>query len=205
MSRPLLFILPGLKFTNTCENCTRWRLSYKCAATPEHYLYHCTILLSRTCFANASMRYKDNFTVCQSGTQEEYVNPPKEPKTIEMVTTSQSQVPFLLFQAGMVERTCLPTTIKFIKDHGYDIKPGDAVCIARGPEFCTKGLVTQVDFVKALSQIKVPICFVIKTCNININNFKKFLNKEVFIIGGNMKYHKIVFDIRTLDKALKHA
>lgn len=121
----------------------------------------------------------------------QYVDPPAEPKTIEIgdyvtVTVGDligksglvlwssgefvwfhdetdlhrsddrtpSAVPFLRVQAGMVERTRLPATIKFTKDRGYDIKPGDAVSVARGPEFRAKGLVTQVDFVKALLTIE---------------------------------------------------
>jgi hypothetical protein len=57
--------------------------------------------------------------------------------------------PFLRVQAVMVERTRLPATIKFTKDRGYDVRPGDFVTVARGPEFRTKGVVTAVDFIKA--------------------------------------------------------
>jgi transcription antitermination factor NusG len=120
--------------------------------------------------------------------------------------------PFLHVQAAMVERTRLPATIKFTKERGYDVRPGDAVSVARGPEFRTKGVVSAVDFLKAqltletegdhsfvsfiefshlnLSnclQITVPIRFVMKTCNVDLDDFKKFINKEVWIIGGVKK------------------
>ena len=48
-----------------------------------------------------------------------------------------------------VQRTRLPQTIKFTKEKGYDIKPGDVVSVARGPEYQTKGVVQNVDFLKA--------------------------------------------------------
>ncbi|KAG2740339.1 hypothetical protein P692DRAFT_20753428 [Suillus brevipes Sb2] len=104
--------------------------------------------------------------------------------------------PFLRVQASMVERTRLPATIKFTKERGYDIRPGDAVSVARGPEFRTKGVVSAVDFLKAQltletdgdhSFITVPIRFVMKTRNVDLDDFKKFIGKEVYIIGGEKK------------------
>jgi hypothetical protein len=122
------------------------------------------------------------------------------------------RIPFLRVQAAMVERTRLPGTIKFTKERGYDVRPGDVVSVARGPEFRSKGVVTAVDFLNAQltletegdhalvsffhyrlvnlsnsSQIKVPIRFVMKTQNVDLDNFKQFINKEVFIIGGAKK------------------
>jgi ribosomal protein L24 len=176
----------------------------------------------------------------------QYVDPPEEPKTIEIgdyVTVTMGDLigksglvlwasgefiwlhddadlqrsddhatPFLRVQASMVERTRLPATIKFTKERGYDIRPGDAVSVARGPEFRTKGVVSAVDFLKAqltletdgdhsfvsfiefsllnLSnclQITVPIRFVMKTRNVDLDDFKKFIGKEVYIIGGEKK------------------
>lgn len=203
-------------------------------------------------------KYEDNFTICQAGTQQEievskyyldrrpidrtlqaymsapqYVDPPEEPKIIEIgdyVTVTVGDLvgksglvlwaagefiwlhddadlqrsddrtdgatPFLRVQASMVERTRLPATIKFTKERGYDVKPGDAVSVARGPEFRTKGVVSAVDFLKAQltletdgdhSFITVPIRFVMKTRNVDLDDFKKFINKEVYIIGGDKK------------------
>jgi hypothetical protein len=75
-----------------------------------------------------------------------------------------------------------------------------------------KGVVSAVDFLKAqltletdgdhsfvsfiefsllnlsnYSQITVPICFVMKTRNVDLDDFKKIINKEVWIIGGETK------------------
>ncbi|KAG2754082.1 hypothetical protein P692DRAFT_20870194 [Suillus brevipes Sb2] len=105
-------------------------------------------------------------------------------------------IPFLRVQAAMVECTCLPATIKFTKERGYDVRPGDVVSVACGPEFQTKGVVTVVDFINTQltldtkgdhALIKVPICFMMKTQNVDLDDFKKFINIEVFIIRGEKK------------------
>jgi hypothetical protein len=44
-------------------------------------------------------------------------------------------LPFIHIAASSVECTCLPATITLTKDCGYDLRPGDAVCVACGPEF----------------------------------------------------------------------
>lgn len=62
---------------------------------------------------------------------------------------SGKETPYIHVPATLVERTRLPTTIQFTKERGYDIKPGDSVCVARGPEFRTKGVVSEVDFIRA--------------------------------------------------------
>jgi ribosomal protein L24 len=49
----------------------------------------------------------------------------------------------------MVKRTHLPATIKLTQEKGYDVRPGDHVCIAHGPEFRTTGLVCSMDYLKA--------------------------------------------------------
>jgi transcription elongation factor len=52
---------------------------------------------------------------------------------------------------AVVRRTHLPhlQTLQFTKDKGYDVKPGDIVRVARGPEYQTKGIVRSVDFPNA--------------------------------------------------------
>lgn len=40
-------------------------------------------------------------------------------------------------------------TLQFTKERGYDVKPGDVVIVARGPEFQTQGVVQAVDFANA--------------------------------------------------------
>lgn len=57
--------------------------------------------------------------------------------------------PSIQVPVAFVQRTRLPQTIKFTKEKGYDIKPGDVVKVARGPEYQTKGIVQSVDFLKA--------------------------------------------------------
>ncbi|KAG1726609.1 hypothetical protein EDD22DRAFT_961390 [Suillus occidentalis] len=203
-------------------------------------------------------KYKDNFTICQSGTQQEidvskyyldrrpvdrtlqgymaapqYIDPPEEPKSIEIgdyiqVTVSDligkgglvlwaagefiwfqdetdiqsvndrtpDRIPFLRVQAAVVKRMRLPGTLKFTRERGYDVRPGDVVSVACGPEFRAKGVVTAVDFLNTQltletegnhALIKVPICFVMKMQIVDLDNFKKFINKEVFIIRGAKK------------------
>lgn len=51
--------------------------------------------------------------------------------------------------ATMVRRTDLAQTIAFTKERGYDVRPGDTVSVARGPEFGAQGLVQHVDFPNA--------------------------------------------------------
>jgi transcription elongation factor len=50
---------------------------------------------------------------------------------------------------AMVQRTDLTQTITFTKERGYDVRPGDTVGVARGPEFGAKGLVQHVDIPNA--------------------------------------------------------
>jgi hypothetical protein len=40
-------------------------------------------------------------------------------------------------------------TLQFTQDRGYDVRPGDVVRVARGPEYTTKGVVRRVDFINA--------------------------------------------------------
>jgi hypothetical protein len=46
----------------------------------------------------------------------------------------------------MVKCMHLPTMIKFTKECGYNVRPGDHASITHGPEFGTKGVVSSVDF-----------------------------------------------------------
>ncbi|KAG1793633.1 uncharacterized protein HD556DRAFT_1443419 [Suillus plorans] len=105
----------------------------------------------------------------------------------------------------MVQRTHLLPTIKFTKDRGYDVKPGDLVRVVRGPEYQTTGVIQSVNIpntrLTILSDsdhtlIDVPIGFVLKLCNTSVDKFKHVINKEVFIIGGSLKgYRATLCDI----------
>ncbi|KAG0698113.1 hypothetical protein DFH29DRAFT_878242 [Suillus ampliporus] len=94
--------------------------------------------------------------------------------------------PFIQVAATMVECTRLSATLKFTKEHGYDVRPGDVVSVARGPEFRTQGMIT------------VPIRFVTKMRNADLDAFNNYINKEVFIIGGLKKgFWATLYDLST--------
>jgi hypothetical protein len=112
---------------------------------------------------------------------------------------------------AFVQQTRLPQTIKFTKEKGYDVRPGDVMRVAHGPEYQTKGIVQRVDFPKAcltllsesdhslvseieldsgisdLEQIDVPIGFVMKILNVSLDYFNKVISQEVFIVRGDRK------------------
>jgi ribosomal protein L24 len=119
-----------------------------------------------------------------------------------------------------VRRIRLAQTIKYTKDKGYDVKPGDFVNVARGPEYQTTGVVQSVDFATArltlssqtdgslvspehlnsnisnLQQINVPMRFVVKIRNASLDTFKDMIGKEVFVIQGQHKgYRATLYDI----------
>ncbi|KAG1806152.1 hypothetical protein EV424DRAFT_1350850 [Suillus variegatus] len=80
----------------------------------------------------------------------------------------------------MVKHTCIPATLKFTKECSYDVRPGDVVSITCGPIFYTEGVVCGVDFIGAQltletdnKQLIIPIQFIIKTCNIDLDAFNK--------------------------------
>ncbi|KAG1795958.1 uncharacterized protein HD556DRAFT_1307185 [Suillus plorans] len=74
-------------------------------------------------------------------------------------------------------------TLQFTKERGYDVRPGDVVIVACGPEFQTKGVMQTMDF----PNVDVPIGFVMKVSNLNMDLFRDVIGKEVFIIGGAWK------------------
>ncbi|KAG1881538.1 hypothetical protein C8R48DRAFT_766558 [Suillus tomentosus] len=50
---------------------------------------------------------------------------------------------------AMVRRTSLTHTIQYTKDKGYDVRPGDVMTVARGPEYQAKGVVHSIDIPNA--------------------------------------------------------
>jgi transcription elongation factor len=127
-------------------------------------------------------------------------------------TKYYSGPPSIQVPVAFVHRTCLPQTIKFTKEKGYDLKPGDVVKVARGPEYQTKGIVRSVDFPKArliilsesdhslvsksqlesaisdLEQIDVPIGFTTKILNAaSLDSINKVIGQEVFVVRGERK------------------
>ncbi|KAG1740431.1 uncharacterized protein EDB91DRAFT_1248312 [Suillus paluster] len=90
-------------------------------------------------------------------------------------------------------------TLQFTKERGYDVKPGDVVIVARGPEFQMKGVVQIVDFPNTCltlisegdySLVNIPIGFIMKVSNVNLDLFRNIIGKEVFIIGGAQKGYR---------------
>lgn len=51
--------------------------------------------------------------------------------------------------SAWVQRIYLAPTIKYTKDKGYDVRPGDFVNVARGPEYQATGVVHSVDLLTA--------------------------------------------------------
>ncbi|KAG1899890.1 uncharacterized protein F5891DRAFT_980831 [Suillus fuscotomentosus] len=101
--------------------------------------------------------------------------------------------------AAMVQRARLAPIIKYTKDRGYDVKPGDFVSVVRGPEFGTTGFVHSVNFPMArmkiqsssdYSLIEVPIRFAMMLRKTSIDEFKSVIGREVFIIGGDLKGYR---------------
>ncbi|KAG2151042.1 uncharacterized protein EDB93DRAFT_1249538 [Suillus bovinus] len=99
----------------------------------------------------------------------------------------------------IVQRTKLPTTIIFTKERGYDVKAGDMVSVAHRPEYQRRGVVQSVDFPNACltllsdgdhTLVEVPITFVTKRRNVNLDSFNKFIRQEVFIVGGDLKGYR---------------
>lgn len=115
---------------------------------------------------------------------------------------------------AIVQRTNLTQTLQYTKERGYDVRPGDAVSVIRGPEYQAQGLVHSVDFPNAcltlscdgdrslvsslhlhssisdLWQVTVLIRFVAKIRNTNLDAFRNDIGKEVFIIKGNQKGYR---------------
>lgn len=123
----------------------------------------------------------------------------------------------------IIQRTKLPNTLRYTKDKGYDVRPGDVVSIARGPDYQSKGVVQSVDFPNArltllsdsdhslvsikhidssmsdLPQIDVPITFIIKKSNVSLDSFNKIIGHEVFIVGGDRKGYRATLHNITSD------
>ncbi|KAG1765477.1 hypothetical protein EV702DRAFT_1051013 [Suillus placidus] len=106
---------------------------------------------------------------------------------------------------AFVKRIWSSKTLQFTKERGYDVKPGDVVIVACGPEFQTKGVVRIGDFPNARltlisegnhSLIDVPIGFIMKVSNMNLDLFHDIIGKEVFIIGGAQKgYQAMLYQL----------
>jgi ribosomal protein L24 len=54
----------------------------------------------------------------------------------------------------IVRRVQIPDVLKFTKERGYDVKPGDRVRVARGSHYKATGIVQSVDFPNARLTLK---------------------------------------------------
>lgn len=68
------------------------------------------------------------------------------------LTENEFRSPHIAVPATISQRIRLPPTLKFTKDRGYDIRPGDSISVARGPEYLATGIVQTVDFIQARLQ-----------------------------------------------------
>jgi hypothetical protein len=64
-------------------------------------------------------------------------------------TEYSSGPPVFQVPATVVRRTGLSQTLKYTKEKGYNVRPGDIVKVVRGLEYQTKGVVQSIDFPKA--------------------------------------------------------
>ncbi|KAG1765876.1 hypothetical protein EV702DRAFT_1050865 [Suillus placidus] len=120
-------------------------------------------------------------------------------------TKHSSRLPIFKIPTTFVRWMGLSQTLKYTKEKGYDVKPGDVVRVAHGPEYQMKGVVQSVDFPKARltllsendrSLIDIPIDFVVKLRNAPLDSFNDVIGQEVFVIRGNQKgYQATLYNI----------
>ncbi|KAG2123402.1 hypothetical protein BD769DRAFT_1743117 [Suillus cothurnatus] len=80
---------------------------------------------------------------------------------------------------------------EYTKERGYDVRPGDTVSVVCGPEYQAKGFVHSINYPNArLTLVTIPIRFVVKIHNTNLDAFCNDTGKEVFIIKGNQKGYR---------------
>ncbi|KAG2048682.1 hypothetical protein BDR06DRAFT_1071144 [Suillus hirtellus] len=111
----------------------------------------------------------------------------------------ESGLSSILVPTSLVQRTDLAQTIQYTRERGYDVRPGDTVTVARGPEYGATGVMQSVDFPNANLTllcngdrllINVKIGFTIKLHNTSLDSFKKNIGQEAFVIGGDRKGYR---------------
>ncbi|KAG1875742.1 hypothetical protein F4604DRAFT_1924805 [Suillus subluteus] len=112
---------------------------------------------------------------------------------------TSSGVSSISVPVAMVQWTSLTHTIQYTKDKGYDVRPGDIVTVAHGPEYQVKGVVHSVDIPNARltilcdgdqSLLCVPIRFVTKIRNAFLDFLRTDIGHEVFVISGDQKGYR---------------
>ncbi|KAG1760182.1 hypothetical protein EDD22DRAFT_848660 [Suillus occidentalis] len=85
---------------------------------------------------------------------------------------TESRLSSISVPKAMVQRMDLTQTIQYTKERGYDVKPRDT--------------------------INVQIGFVTKLQNVSLDSFKKEIDQEVFVIGGDWKgYRATLYSLST--------
>ncbi|KAG1809158.1 uncharacterized protein BJ212DRAFT_1302721 [Suillus subaureus] len=146
----------------------------------------------------------DVFHLCQELTKEEVKVSKYYLDCHPLMHALQSQLPTQQLSLVMIEVPLawvqwmyLTPTIKYTKDKGYDVRPGDFVKVIHGPEHQMTGVIHSIDFPTAcltlLSQtdkslINIPIRFMVKMHNASLDTFKNIIGKEVFIIRGELHH-----------------
>jgi len=120
----------------------------------------------------------------------------------------------------IIQWTKLPNMLRYTKDKGYDVRPGDVVSVACRPDYQSTGVVQSINipnarltflsdsdhslisikhidsYISDLPQIDVPITFIIKKSNVSLDSFNKIIGHEVFIVGGDQKgYRATLHDV----------
>ncbi|KAG1901573.1 uncharacterized protein F5891DRAFT_1187430 [Suillus fuscotomentosus] len=169
--------------------CICWSGTQEEVEVSKYYLEHCPIdrtvkahMSTQTCQPPAGIKVHQNQQLClslnwrldwKSGFVQWVSNGiiwfQDEGELLRNDAGSDVAPLFIQVEAVMVKCTCLPATLKFTRKHRYNVS------VTRGPKFCTEWEVT------------VPIRFVMKMHNINLDTFNKYIKKEVFIIGGPKK------------------
>lgn len=93
--------------------------------------------------------------------------------TNPMLTTGDDthvRPPSIQVPAIMVQRMHLPPTIKFMRDRGYDVRPGDVVSVARGPEYEATGVMQSVNVPEAcLTILSTRDHTIVSSMQLNLN------------------------------------
>ncbi|KAG1729930.1 hypothetical protein EDB19DRAFT_1832236 [Suillus lakei] len=114
----------------------------------------------------------------------------------DIFTPKNTELSSISVPAAIVQWTDLTKTIQYMKERGYDVRPGDVMTVVRGLEYEAQGVVQHVDFPNARlvlmcdgnhSLLNILIGFVRKVRNADLDHLKKDIGKEVFIIGGDQK------------------
>ncbi|KAG2048983.1 hypothetical protein BDR06DRAFT_1012510 [Suillus hirtellus] len=111
---------------------------------------------------------------------------------------TESELSSILVPTSLVQGTDLAQTIQYTRERGYDVRPGDTVTVACGPEYGATGVMQSVDFPNANLTllcngdrllINVKIRFTIKLHNASLDSFKKNIGQETCTVAVHGQQH----------------